>query len=86
MKTLTEYSYNSICNYFKSLQTFGYRTYEDVFKLLVLLYIEELENGCYQSFLTEDDKKTLNSMLYCIYGTSCIFPYPQLNGNSFICK
>lgn len=81
MDKLTELGFTGLKNYFHSLSVFGYKSYKEVEKLLVLLFIEELLNGNLSSYITDDDYRTLTKVLYNLFGTSCLIPYPE-----FKCK
>lgn len=67
----------SIDNYFSVLSNFGYVNYNHVDKLLVLVFINDIINGMFGNIVSEDEYKILNKCLCCIYGTSCLFPYPK---------
>lgn len=69
--------FDALCKYFKSLSLYGYKSYRDVQSLLVLIAIEEIMDGYFSNFVTEEDYKVLNNTLSCLYGTSCIIPYPE---------
>lgn len=82
MDKLTELGYTGLQNYFHALSIFGYKSYKEVAKLVTLLFIEELLNGNLSSFVTDDDYKTLTSVLYKLFGTSCLIPYPEYKCNT----
>ena len=73
--------YNACKRYFDSLFHFGYRNYDDVKKLLFYIFIEELVNTT-SIVISEDDYKAIEKALYCIYGTSCLIPYPNYCTNA----
>ena len=68
--------YNSLNNYFSLLSHTGYKSYSEVYKLLVLSFIEEMISGDIKEYLTEEDYKYISSAMECLYG-SCIIPYPD---------
>lgn len=68
-------SFEALMNYFACLEHFGYKSYNEVDKLIVLLCIEEILNGEMSYFMTASDYEELNNALYCLYGT-CMIPYP----------
>ena len=68
--------YDACVRYFTALSHFGYRSYKDVNKLLFYIFVDELVNNP-SIVISEDDYKTIESALYCIYGTSCLIPYPN---------
>ena len=68
--------YNACIRYFTSLADYGYRNEEDVKKLLFYVYIQELVNTTSLA-IPEADYKSLENALYCLYGTTCLIPYPD---------
>ena len=77
MKELSIVTYDSIFRYFKDLSLYGYKKYNDVYKLLALIAIEEIVTGYFSNFITEEDYKVLNNTLNCLYGSTCLIPYKQ---------
>lgn len=75
----------SLCRYFNALSKLGYCNYEAVYRLLVLIFIQELLEGDCKSFINEEDYKIIDNALYCLYGSSCLIPYPEyiVNPSSF---
>ena len=72
---LTNEVYDSITRYFRGLSHTGYKSYNEVNKLIVFTFIEELLYGPLSQFVTDKDYTTINNALYCLYG-SCMIPYP----------
>ena len=68
--------YNACVRYFTSLSNYGYRNEEEVKKLLLYVFIQELVNTTSIS-ISEEDYKHIENALYCIYGTTCLIPYPK---------
>ena len=81
MDKLTELGFTGLQNYFHALSVFGYKSYKEVGKLVVLLFIEELLNGNLSSYVTDDDYRTLTNVLYGLFGTTCLIPYPEFKCN-----
>lgn len=77
-------AYQSIVNYFSVLANSGYKNYNDTYKLIVFLFIEELLNSSLSLYITEEDYRTINNVLSCIYGSSCIIPYPEYSVNTYL--
>lgn len=77
MGRLSNLGYTGISNYFKTLSTFGYKNYSEVDKLLLLLFIEEILEGPIKEYITEDDYKSIVKVLYCLFGSTCLIPYPE---------
>lgn len=79
--------YNSLVTYFNALSNFGYKKYTDVYKLLVYSFIEEMLTGPFRIYITEDDYKSISIALECLYGSSCLIPYPEyINEDSLFGK
>lgn len=72
---LANYVHESLNKYFSSLKYSGYKSYNEVNKLLILVFIEELLNGAMSKYITDEDYKIINNSMNCLYG-SCMIPYP----------
>lgn len=77
---LTNEVYSSVNKYFLSLSHLGYKPDREVDKLLVFTFIEELLYGPLSQFITEEDYKSINNSVYCLYG-SCMIPFPDYKRN-----
>lgn len=73
---LTREVYDAINRYFSVLSHIGYKSYDQVDRLLVMAFIEELLNGSMSQFITEEDYIAITNGLYCLYGT-CMIPFPE---------
>lgn len=69
--------YNAFLNYFNTLEVTGYLAYKQAQKLLVLNLYKTLLSGNYDEYLNEEDRKLINKALDCIYGSTCLVPYPD---------
>lgn len=67
--------YDSVNHYFSILKKTGYKPYNEVYKLLVFTFIQDMLDGPMAYYITEEDYKTISDALYCLYGT-CMIPYP----------
>lgn len=74
---VTNDAFNAVCKYFHTLSNLGYKKNTEVNKLLVYLFLEEILFGVWSCFVTDSDYKDLDKALYCLYGTSCMMPYPE---------
>lgn len=70
--------YDSLVTYFKALSEEGYMSQGSVNKLLVYVAVQELVEGDMSVYVTEDDYRTLCSIMECISG-NCLIPYRRLN-------
>lgn len=68
--------YESCLRYFTSLANYGFKSEKDVKKLLFYVFIQELVNTT-SIVISEEDYKHIENALYCMYGTTCLIPYPN---------
>lgn len=73
------YVFESIKRYFSLLQNYGYCNYDDVYKLLAVIFIQEMlnKNGKYYQYLCRKDKRALWRALNNIAGRCYILPFPD---------
>lgn len=69
--------YESIKRYFTSLSMFGYKSYNDTYKLLYIISIRDFIYNDFRELITEDDYRIIGRSLYNVFGTTCLLPYPQ---------
>lgn len=69
--------YESIKRYFTSLSMFGYKSYEDTYKLLYIISIRDFIYNDFRGLITEDNYRIIGRSLYNVFGTTCLLPYPQ---------
>ena len=77
MHNIKENLLNSLNTYFKGISANGYMHPSVVNKLLFYSIVEEIVNGPYSTLITDKDYRTIIDSLYCIYGSSCIFEFPD---------
>lgn len=84
---LTNEAFNAVDRYFKVLSHTGYKSQNEVNKLMVFLFIEEILNGPMSEFITPEDKSIIDNSLNCLYG-SCMIPFPNTGneGNDKVLK
>lgn len=84
---LSDISFNALSRYFNSLTHMGYIKDTNVFKLLVLLYLEEVINNEEFNFITNEDYNIIYNTLYCLSENNCLIDIPiSMNSNSLINK
>lgn len=81
MEHVADYLLKSVTQYFNTLRQLGYSKYDNVHKLIIFLYIEEMLSGPMSLFITEEDYNTITKCMYCMFGTSCLLPYPEYLNN-----
>ena len=74
---VTNDALNAVNKYFQTISKLGYKKDSEVNSLIVFLFLEEFLCNYMVPFITEEDYNTINKALYCIYGTSCMVPYPD---------
>lgn len=77
MDNMTKISSTALERYFHTLSVFGYKSYDDVGKLIVLLFLEEILDSELGEFVTEEDYRTIINVLYCLMGNSCLIDIPS---------
>lgn len=77
MEELTKEVSKSLDRYFNTLATLGYINCKETDKLIILLFINDILDLNLTDSISEEDYKLLNKCLYCLYGTSCLIPYPK---------
>lgn len=76
MEDISNISMEAIRRYFNTLSKFGYKSYDEVDKLIALLAIEEILLGELSYFITETDYRSIVDFLYCIFGSTCLADMP----------
>lgn len=75
---------SSMSYYFNALTQFGYKKQSDTNKLLIYNFIEEMLTGEMRFYITEADYKLIEQALNCLYGSSCLIPYPQYINDNYL--
>lgn len=76
---LTKVAGDSITRYYNTLATLGYKSYDEVERMVVLLFLEEMMNSDFHYFITESDLKDITKALYCLFGSTCLIDYPEFD-------
>lgn len=74
---MDEILYNSLSSYFNALEYKGYMPYPQMQKLLVLLFYRDFVFNDYRGFIDKDDYLIIERALDCLYGSTCLIPYPD---------
>ena len=69
--------YAALAGYYTTLSKLGYYKYEEVFKLLVLSFYNDVIYNDYRGILSKNDYREIEKALNCLYGTNCLIPYPD---------
>lgn len=73
--------YNSLDKYFTHLCNTGYIKDSSIKKVMLLAIIEDLLNNDFRGIITEEDYNEIVKVLYCLYGSDCLIPYPDYYSN-----
>lgn len=73
--------YTAITKYFGHITNTGYMRQDNVNKLLLLIAVYNLLDNDFRALVSEDDYKLINNALYCLYGSTCLIPFPDYYNN-----
>ena len=74
---MDEMVYNALSRYYNALGYKGYMSWSHAVKLLVLLFYWEFIYHDYRCHLSKADYHLIEKALNCLYGTTCLIPYPD---------
>ena len=74
---MDEFVYSAFDTYFKTLEKLGYMSQRNVNSLLVLNFFYELIYQDYRGYVKQEDYHAIDEALNCLYGTTCLIPYPD---------
>lgn len=74
---MDEIVYEALSKYFHALEIHGYMSNTQSIKLLVLSFFKDFVFHDYRGMLTREDYCLIERALDCLYGTSCLIPYPD---------
>lgn len=69
--------YNALMSYFNALEKLGYISDSQVEKLLILCFYRDFVYKDFNSILSESDYRYIERALDCLYGSTCLIPYPN---------
>ena len=72
---INELTLIGIKNYYNVLKSNGFLSYNQVYQLLLLSFIDDLFQDDFSWYITEEDYALLTSIITCISKHSCIVPY-----------
>lgn len=73
---MDEILYETLNKYYKALSVVGYKKDPIVNKLLVMQYIQETLSNEYRYYLTKNDIKLMQDLLYQFIGSTCEISFP----------
>lgn len=72
-----EILYEALSKYYHALELKGYMSKTHSNKLLILAFFWDFTYNDYRGILSKEDYCLIEKALDCIYGTSCLTPYPD---------
>ena len=72
-----EILYEALSKYYHALGLKGYMSKAHSNKLLILAFFWDFTYNDYRGILSKEDYCLIEKALDCIYGTSCLIPYPD---------
>lgn len=85
VNVMDEFMYNTLVRYFKTLAHTGYKSYDVVFKMLIIDFIYEITNTELRYYITNKDIKMMQDLLYQFFGSTCEISFPTNNRPCCIC-
>ena len=73
---MNELMYDNLIRYFKTLAHTGYKSYDVVFKMLVMDFIYEITHTELRYYITNGDIKLMRDLLYQFFGSTCEVSLP----------
>ena len=73
---MDELMYDNLIRYFKTLAHTGYKSYDVVFKMLVMNFIYEITHTELRYYITNEDIKLMQDLLYQFFGSTCEVSLP----------
>ena len=74
---MDEMIYSALGRYYNTLGNTGYMSYANVQKLLLLIFYRDFVFEDYRGLLSREDYLLIERALNCLYGTTCLIPYPD---------
>lgn len=74
---MDEILYEALTKYYHALEINGYVSKSDSLKLLILVFYRDFTYNDYRGLLSKEDYHLIEKALDCIYGSSCLIPYPD---------
>ena len=69
--------YNALSSYYHALERMGYMSNAQAKKLLLLIFYRDFVYHDYRGLLSREDYLLIERALDCLWGSSCLIPYPD---------
>ena len=77
MDNMNEMIYDALSSYYHALELKGYMSDTNARKLLLLIFYRDFVFNDYRGLLNREDYMLIEKALNCLYGTTCLIPYPD---------
>lgn len=74
---MDEILYEALTKYYHALEVKGYMSRKHSDRLLILCFYRDFILNDYRGILKKEDYHLIEKALDCIYGSSCLIPYPD---------
>ena len=74
---MDEIIYNALTSYYHALEKLGYMSNSQAQKLLLLIFYRDFVFNDYRGLISREDYQLIERALNCLYGTTCLIPYPD---------
>ena len=85
VNAMDELMYDTLTKYFKTLSLTGYKSYDVVYKILVIDFIYEIIHSELRHYITNKDIKLMQDLLYQFLGSTCEISFPTNNRPCCVC-
>ena len=69
--------FNALSSYYHALELKGYMPHSHAQKLLLLIFYRDFVFSDYRARLSYEDYRLIKRALDCLWGSSCLMPYPD---------
>ena len=77
--------YDALSSYYHALELKGYMSHDHAQRLLLLIFYRDFTLKDYRGLLSKDDYHLIERALDCLWGSSCLIPYPDYLKMSKLC-
>ena len=74
---MDEILFDAYQSYYNALEKLGYMPYSQSQKLLIMSFYRDFVFGDYRGLISKDDYLLIEKALDCLYGSTCLIPYPD---------
>jgi hypothetical protein len=69
--------YDALSSYYHALEQKGYMANSHAQRLMLLIFYRDFTLKDYRGLLSKDDYHLIEKALDCLWGSSCLIPYPD---------